>query len=104
MRPKRDLAVCVTELQVIHNQARLWRIIDIEGRLGPRNHDLHLRPHARFEIDIGLVLSRVLRTKPIPAKIRTRGIWDGVIAAQLIIGADVEWPRVDVLESRTAIL
>jgi hypothetical protein len=35
MCPKRDLAVRLTELQVIHDQAGLWRPIDVEARLRP---------------------------------------------------------------------
>ena len=80
MCPKRDLTVAFAEFQVIHDQARLLRIVDVETCLGSGNCDLHPGPHARFEIHVGLIPFRVLRAETMPGKIRLRRVLDGVIA------------------------
>ena len=60
MGPKRDLATAHAKYEVIHNQRRLFRPIDVQSSLSACNHDLYLRPFPALHIRIGFIDARVL--------------------------------------------
>src|SRR5690348_13373307 len=65
-RPERNSPATRPELEIVHDEARLRGVIHIESRLGACDFDAHVRPRARFDVDVGLVDARALLTQPIP--------------------------------------
>src|SRR5262245_57029703 len=68
--PERHAAGRVAELEIVHDQARLRRAMDVQARLRAVHGDAVARPHPRLEIDIALVLLRRLRARHGEAEVR----------------------------------
>src|ERR1051326_5005173 len=64
--PERDGARRARLLQVVDEECRLLRSVHEELRLVARHHDLHFRPLARNDVNIGLVFARRLNTQFLP--------------------------------------
>src|SRR5439155_19690054 len=96
--PEGDRALLVAELEVVDDERRLRRVVNVEPRLRARDHDLHPRPHAGLEVDIGLVRSRRFLTQALPRVLRLRDVLGRVIATELVVAAAVGRPEVEALE------
>jgi hypothetical protein len=94
------MTLCVSKLEVIHDETWLRRPIDVECSLQPIDHDLECRPRRWGKVDIGLIDTRGLVSKAKPRVVGIGHVLGRVIATELIIGATVSGTQEERLELR----
>jgi hypothetical protein len=72
--------------------------VDKQAGFRPFDRDAVARPHPRLEVHVALVLFWRLLARDREAEIGVRAVLRGVVAADLVVGAAVGRPQVDVLE------
>src|ERR1051326_2643744 len=96
--PQRDAARGIAALEVIHDEARLSRAVNVKLGLGAFDRNPNAGPHADFQVDVAFVFLRRLLTGLRKAEVRMRTVLCRVVAAHLILSAPVGGPQVDVLK------
>ena len=96
--PKGDLTLGVPKLEVIHDETRLRRPVDVEGSLQPVDDDLKGRPCSWDKVNIGLIDTRSFVSESKPRVVGMRHVLGRVVATELIIGAAVGRTQEESLE------
>ncbi len=86
---------CAPDLTSFDDQRRLRLIVHVQARLFAAHLDLDLRPLARHQVHVGLVLFRRLLAQPLPRPRGMRDVLRGMVAAHLIVRAPIGRPQVE---------
>src|SRR5512143_4145331 len=95
--PQCDPSVARIELEILDDEAGLFRAIDVEPRVTTVYLDLVLGPHPGLQIDVRLVCFGSLPPRSGEVKIRIRAVLGRVIPPDLIVGSTVRGSQIDVL-------
>jgi hypothetical protein len=96
-KPKSDPSTAGAKLEVVHDQGRLTRSLQVESSFRATQDDLNWCPGAGFQVSVGFVLLRLLFAQAKPREVRMGGVLYGMIPPDLIFGATVGWPDINVL-------
>jgi len=84
------------ELEIVDDENGLLRPVHVEPCLGAFHLDPVVRPDTGLQIDVRLVLFRSLLPRSGEIEVRVRTVLGGVIPPDLVVGAAVGRPEIDV--------